>query len=107
MLGYSLTRRATLGGLAALSAASQSRAQDPPAAWVDAAAALDADAGADGRVLQLPGSEFGVHRWGFLVDPLLPGITTKPVVTRDFAPVGSPGAIDLLYAVFDPRIRYG
>ncbi|MFO1087266.1 MAG: ABC transporter substrate-binding protein, partial [Reyranellaceae bacterium] len=28
MLGYSLTRRATLGGLAALSAASQSRAQD-------------------------------------------------------------------------------
>ena len=48
------------------------RDQDPPAAWRDAAAALDAgDTGA--RVLQLPGQEFGAFRWGYTVDPPLPG----------------------------------
>ena len=40
------------------------------------------------RVLQLPGSEFGAFRWGYTVDPPLPGLTTKPLVTRDLLPLG-------------------
>ena len=31
-----------------------------------------------GRVLQLPGQEFGAFRWGYTVDPPLPGLTDTP-----------------------------
>ena len=52
------------------------RDEHPPAAWQDATAALDAgDTG--GRVLQLPGQEFGAFRWGYTVDPPLPGMTDQ------------------------------
>ncbi|MGI9052113.1 MAG: alpha-(1-_3)-arabinofuranosyltransferase domain-containing protein [Ilumatobacteraceae bacterium] len=81
------------------------RQQDVPQAWLDAAAALDA-APVGFRVLQLPGLEFGAFRWGYTVDPPLPGLTEKPLVTRDLLPLGSPGAMDLLYA-FDDRIQSG
>ncbi len=81
------------------------RDQDVPAAWDDAVAALDAGS-AEYRVLQLPGSEFGAFRWGYTVDPPLPGLTDKPLVTRDLLPLGSPGAMDLLYAL-DNRFQTG
>jgi arabinofuranan 3-O-arabinosyltransferase len=84
----------------------QSREQDVPAAWNEAADSLDRGIDNGGRVLQLPGTEFGVHRWGNLVDPLLPGITDRPIITRDLVPVGSPGAMDLLYAL-DDRVQDG
>lgn len=81
------------------------RDQDPPAAWSDATAALDAgDTG--GRVLQLPGQEFGAFRWGYTVDPPLPGMTDRPLVTRDLLPLGSAAAMDLLYAL-DDRFQSG
>ena len=64
------------------------RDEDPPAAWTDAAAALD-DAPDGYRVLQLPGAEFGAFRWGYTVDPPLPGLTERPLVTRDLLPLGS------------------
>lgn len=76
------------------------RAQDPPAAWRQAADNLSASS-SEYRVLQLPGSEFGAFRWGYTVDPPLPGLTTKPLVTRDLLPLGSPGAMDLLYSLDD------
>jgi arabinofuranan 3-O-arabinosyltransferase len=81
------------------------RDQDPPAAWTDAAASLD-QGSTEHRVLQVPGSEFGAFRWGYTVDPPLPGLTDKPLVTRDLLPLGSPGAMDLLYA-FDNRLQEG
>lgn len=81
------------------------RDQDVPAAWRTAAAALDAGS-TEHRVLQLPGSEFGAFRWGYTVDPPLPGLTTKPLVTRDLLPLGSPAAMDLLYAL-DNRFQTG
>ena len=56
------------------------------------------------RVMQLPGAEFGAFRWGYTVDPPLPGLTDKPLITRDLLPLGSPGAMDLLYAL-DDRAR--
>ncbi len=81
------------------------RDQAPPQAWLDAAAALDRT-GTDGRVLQLPGAEFGAFRWGYTVDQPLPGLTDKPLVTRDLLPLGSPGAMDLLFAL-DDRLQDG
>jgi arabinofuranan 3-O-arabinosyltransferase len=81
------------------------RDEHPPAAWTQAAAALDAG-NTQARVLQLPGSEFGAFRWGYTVDPPLPGLTAKPLITRDLLPLGSPGVMDLLYAL-DNRIQAG
>ena len=81
------------------------RDENPPAAWSQAAAALDA-APAGYRVFELPGTEFGAFRWGYTVDPPLPGLTTKPLVTRDLLPLGSPAAMDLIYAL-DDRFQEG
>ena len=81
------------------------RDEQPPAAWTDAAAALDA-APPGYRVMELPGAEFGAFRWGYTVDPPLPGLTDKPLVTRDLLPLGSAGAMDLLYAL-DDRFQAG
>ena len=81
------------------------RDEYPPAAWLDATAALDADPDG-GRVLQLPGQEFGAFRWGYTVDPPLPGLTDRPLVTRDLLPLGSAAAMDLLYAL-DDRFQSG
>jgi arabinofuranan 3-O-arabinosyltransferase len=81
------------------------RDQDPPAAWNAAIDQLDrTDPRA--RVLQEPGAEFGAFRWGYTVDPPLVGLTHKPLVTRDLLPLGSPGAMDLLFAL-DDRFQEG
>ncbi|MCU1393295.1 MAG: hypothetical protein JWM34_1723 [Ilumatobacteraceae bacterium] len=82
-----------------------SRDENPPAAWDQATASLDASP-RDYRVFELPGQEFGAFRWGYLVDPPLPGLTEKPSVTRDLLPLGSPGAMDLVYAL-DNRFQEG
>ena len=82
------------------------RDESPPAAWTDAAADLDS-IGDTGRVLQLPGAEFGAFRWGYTVDQPLPGLTDKPLITRDLLPLGSAGAMDLLYALDDRIQRLG
>ncbi|MGI9645034.1 MAG: alpha-(1-_3)-arabinofuranosyltransferase domain-containing protein, partial [Ilumatobacteraceae bacterium] len=81
------------------------RDESPPAAWTDSAAALDAD-GAGARVLQLPGAEFGAFRWGYTVDQPLVGLADRDLVTRDLLPLGSAGAMDLLYAL-DDRFQEG
>ncbi|MGE0136179.1 MAG: alpha-(1-_3)-arabinofuranosyltransferase family protein [Ilumatobacteraceae bacterium] len=81
------------------------RDQDVPDAWQQAVDTLDAGS-TEHRVLQLPGSEFGAFRWGYTVDPPLPGLTDKPLVTRDLLPLGSPAAMDLLYAL-DNRAQEG
>ncbi len=81
------------------------RDEDPPQAWTDAASALDDGAG-DFRVMQLPGAEFGAFTWGYTVDPPLPGLSDRPLVTRDLLPLGSPAAMDLLFAL-DDRFQVG
>ena len=80
------------------------RDQHPPPSWIEAAATLDATG--DGRVLMLPGTEFGAYRWGYTVDQPLPGLTDRSLVTRDLLPLGSPAAMDLWFA-FDDRIQDG
>lgn len=81
------------------------RAADPPQAWRDAAAALGAGS-RQHRVMQLPGAEFAAYRWGFTVDPALPGLTTKPLIARDLLPLGSPAVMDLMFAL-DDRFQDG
>ena len=81
------------------------RDEQPPAAWTAAAAALD-DLEPGYRVLHLPGAEFGAFTWGYTVDPPLPALTERPMATRDLLPLGSAGAMDLLYAL-DDRFQIG
>jgi arabinofuranan 3-O-arabinosyltransferase len=81
------------------------RDEEPPAAWTDAAAALD-ESPEGFRVMQLPGAEFGAFTWGYTVDPPLPGMSERPLVTRDLLPLGAPAAMDLLYAL-DDRFQVG
>ena len=80
-----------------------SRPEKLPAAWTQTAALLDAryDEGHTGSVLILPGIESAAYRWGYPVDPILPGITKKPLITRDWLPLGSAPFMDLLYALDD------
>ena len=81
------------------------RDEQPPASWLDASAALDALP--DGyRVLQVPGTEFGAYQWGYTVDQPLPALTERPLLTRDLLPLGSPAAMDLLFAL-DDRVQDG
>jgi arabinofuranan 3-O-arabinosyltransferase len=81
------------------------RDQDPPAAWADAVERLGST-DPNARVLQVPGAEFGAFRWGYATDHPLVGLTDKPVVTRDLLPLGSPAAMDLLFAL-DDRVQDG
>ncbi|MEI7505233.1 MAG: alpha-(1-_3)-arabinofuranosyltransferase family protein, partial [Actinomycetes bacterium] len=80
-----------------------SRPEKLPTAWTQAATLLDQrfDAGHTGSVLILPGIESAAYRWGYPVDPILPGITKKPLITRDWLPLGSAPFMDLLYALDD------
>ncbi|MGE0510377.1 MAG: alpha-(1-_3)-arabinofuranosyltransferase family protein [Acidimicrobiia bacterium] len=81
------------------------RDDEPPRSWVDAAAALDARTPGY-RALQLPGTEFGAYRWGYTVDPPLPGLTERPLLTRDLLPLGTPALMDTLFAL-DDRFQQG
>ncbi len=79
------------------------RPESIPTAWTDAAGFLDErfDGGRRGAVLILPGIESAAFRWGYPVDPILPGLTKKPMLNRDWVPQGSAPHMDLLYALDD------
>jgi arabinofuranan 3-O-arabinosyltransferase len=81
------------------------RPEQIPSAWSEAAAALQ-KRGSDTRVLELPGQEFSAFRWGTTTDQLLPGLMTRPTITRDLLPLGSPQMMDLLLAL-DSRLQDG
>ena len=79
------------------------RPEQLPTAWTDAASLLDQrfDEGHTGAVLMLPGIESAAFRWGYPVDPILPGLTKKLMLNRDWIPQGSAPLMDLLYALDD------
>ncbi len=81
------------------------RPESLPTWWTEVGRDLDA-LPSGYRVLQVPGMEFSTYRWGHTVDPVLPGITNRPLVTRDLLPLGSPAAMDTLYAL-DDRFQAG
>ncbi|HEX7097276.1 MAG TPA: alpha-(1-_3)-arabinofuranosyltransferase family protein, partial [Acidimicrobiales bacterium] len=79
--------------------------EDIPQYWHDATAALDArDDGT--RVLELPGSDFAVYRWGETQDPITPGLMDRPWIGRELTAYGTPGTVDLLRAL-DRRLQEG
>ena len=57
-------------------------------------------------MLELPGSDFSAYRWGNTVDPLLPGLMSRPYVERELIPFGSQASADLLLAL-DRRVQEG
>ncbi len=81
------------------------RPEQIPTAWSEAAMALQ-QRGSDTRVLELPGQEFSAFRWGTTTDQLLPGLMTRPTITRDLLPLGSPQMMDLLLAL-DNHVQDG
>lgn len=79
------------------------RPESVPGPWIDLSHFLDQrfDSGKTGAVLIVPGIESAAYRWGYTVDQMLPSLTKKPVLTRDWLPLGSPVLMDLLYALDD------
>ena len=84
------------------------RPEHVPTAWTEAARFLDARlaAGHDGAVLLVPGIESAAYRWGYPVDPMMPALTDKRFVSRDWLPLGSAPYMDALYA-FDDAFQEG
>ncbi len=81
------------------------RPNDIPAYWKDAIRALDAG-DHQTRILEVPGSAFATYRWGNTVEPITPGLTTRPYIAREVLPAGSPESFNLLDAL-DHRIQNG
>ncbi|MEZ5169085.1 MAG: alpha-(1-_3)-arabinofuranosyltransferase family protein, partial [Acidimicrobiales bacterium] len=81
------------------------RDEDIPTYWTDAIAALDGRA-SDGRVMEVPGSDFASYRWGNTVDPITPGLTDREYVARELVPFGSAESAALLTS-FDRRFQEG
>ncbi|MEP6622966.1 MAG: alpha-(1-_3)-arabinofuranosyltransferase family protein, partial [Acidimicrobiia bacterium] len=81
------------------------RPNDVPAYWHDAIRALDRGSHAT-RILEIPGSSFATYRWGNTVEPITPGLTTRPYLAREVLPYGSPESVNLFDA-FERRIQNG
>jgi arabinofuranan 3-O-arabinosyltransferase len=79
------------------------RDEELPEYWLEAIDALDAS-GREGRVMELPGSDFASYRWGNTVDPITPAFLERGYVARELVPFGSPESADLLTA-FDRRFQ--
>ena len=76
-----------------------------PAYWQQTADYLDTQPGAGTtRVALEPGIDFATYRWGVTLEPVLPGLMTRPEVDRGLVPYGSPGSANLLDA-FDDTIQ--
>ena len=86
------------GGLVA---ANLSRPETIPSYWTAATSYLDARRSAT-RVLGLPGEDFGAYSWGVTMDPIPQGLLTRPYVSRQVVPAGSPASADLLQALDQP-----
>ncbi len=81
------------------------RPETIPAYERQVAAALDA-AGPGTRVLELPGADFSHYRWGTTLDPVLPGLTDRPFLSRELIPFSAAASADLLRAL-DRRLQEG
>ncbi len=76
-----------------------------PTYWTQAGAATQ-KAGDTTRALEVPGSDFAAFRWGDTVDPIMPAISSRPWVSRELIPFGSPQSANLLIAL-DHRLQEG
>lgn len=67
---------------------------DIPEYWTDVADVLGDDTAH--RVWETPGSDFASYRWGGTIDPVLVGLTDRPVVARELIPLGTDHSADLV-----------
>ena len=84
-----------------LIAANLSRPSELPSYWTQAASYLNS-LGPASRVLGLPGEDFAAYSWGVTQDPVPPGLLTRPYVSRQVVPAGSPASANLLQALDEP-----
>ena len=73
----------------------------PPSYVTQTAAALNAEHQGT-RVLAIPGENFAAYRYGDTIDPVWPGLLTRPFVTREQQALGSLASYDLLYGLDNP-----
>ena len=83
-----------------LVASNLARPSSLPSYWLQAARYLDSS-GSD-RVLGLPGEDFAAYSWGVTQDPVVPGLITRPYVSRQVVPAGTPASANLLQALDEP-----
>lgn len=83
-----------------LVASNLARPSSVPSYWLQAARYLDAS-GTD-RVLGLPGEDFAAYSWGVTEDPVVPGLITRPYVSRQVVPTGTPASANLVQALDEP-----
>ncbi len=81
------------------------RPEHVPAYWTDAVRAMDRGSHTT-RILEIPGSSFATYRWGNTVEPITPGLTSRPYLAREVLPYGSLASVNLLDA-FDRRLQNG
>jgi len=81
------------------------RPEKIPSYFAAAAKYLDAQ-GNSTRVLIEPGDDFADYSWGNTIDPVWPGILTRPSIQRQQLPDGSDDTVDLLSA-FDLTLQQG
>ncbi len=81
------------------------RPEHIPSYFYAAAKYLDAG-GNSTRVLIEPGDDFADYSWGNTIDPVWPGILTRPSIQRQQLIDGSPATADLLSA-FDLTLQQG
>ncbi len=81
------------------------RPEEIPAYWHEVAGDLDRG-DHDTRVWEVPGSNFAAYRWGNAIEPVTPGLTDRPYLSREVLPYGSPATANLLDAV-DRRMQEG
>ena len=79
------------------------RPEKIPQAWIDAGSYLDQ---VGGRALLVPGIDFGAHRWGHTLDPVLAGVTRTQLIWREQLPLGGAPGADLVGA-FDEALQTG
>ncbi len=70
-----------------------------PVAWRQAAADLDRELPANSRAMVLPGDLFSFYTWGGTVDPILPALSSRPVVERSEVPYTDLRATDLAWTI--------
>ena len=82
------------------------RALDPkfsfdevPPAWEQAADRVDSELGPNARALILPGQLYAFYDWGATVDPILPALAERPVMSKTAVPYSDLRAVDALWTV--------
>jgi arabinofuranan 3-O-arabinosyltransferase len=83
-----------------LIATNLARPSSLPGYWTQAARYLDSS-GSD-RVLGLPGEDFAAYSWGVTEDPVASGLITRPYVSRQVVPSGTPASANLVQALDEP-----